>query len=161
MPYQALPKEGKTMLHPNKGCGYAMLARVYLTMENYDEALVNAEEALKCNDKLFDWRDYYKENKDQIEKPDDWSNSYPAISLTNPENYIFRYGTNSQKNGGQSALDRCIGQLLGLLCLRPGMLVSHLNGKRSMEQPDDIFYGIRSDKFNGGGLSTPEMYYLL
>ena len=155
----ALPKEGKTILHPNKGCGYAMLARVYLTMENYDEALVNAEEALKCNDKLFDWRDYYKENKDQIEKPDDWSNSYPAISLTNPENYIFRYGTNSQKNGGQSALTGALTTARAAL-FEAGDARFASKWKAKYEAPDDIFYGIRNDKFNGGGLSTPEMYYI-
>ena len=26
--------------------------------------------------------------------------------------------------------------------------------------PDTIYYGIRNDRFNGGGLSTPEMYYI-
>ena len=26
--------------------------------------------------------------------------------------------------------------------------------------PDTIYYGIRNDRFNGGGLTTPEMYYI-
>jgi hypothetical protein len=155
----ALPDEGKTVLHPNKGCGYAMLARVYLTMENYDEALANAEEALKQNKALFDWRAYYEENKEQIEKPDDWSTSYPAITLTNPENYIFRYGTNPQKNGGQSALTGALTTARATL-FEAGDARFASRWKAKYEAPDDIFYGIRNDKFNGGGISTPEMYYI-
>lgn len=155
----ALPKEAKTVLHPNKGCGYAMLARVYLAMGNYDEALIHAEEALKQNDRLFDWRAYYEENKEQIEKPEDWSTSYPAVTLTNPENYIFRYGTNSQKNKGQS-------ELTGALTTERAVLFEEGDArfaskwKAKYEAPDHIFYGIRNDKFNGGGISTPEMYYI-
>lgn len=83
-----LPTEGATILHPTLGCCYAMLARTYLTMGNYTEALTYAEEALKQNNKLFNWCSYYEENKEQIEKPNDWSTSYPAIGLDNPENYI-------------------------------------------------------------------------
>lgn len=155
----ALPDEGKTVLHPNKGCGYAMLARVYLVMENYDEALVNAEEALKQNDALFDWRAYYEENKEQIEKPDDWSTSYPAITLTNPENYIFRYGTNGQKNSGQSGLTGAL-TVARAAQFEEGDARFASKWKAKYEAPDDIFYGIRNDKFNGGGISTPEMYYI-
>ena len=154
-----LPTEGATILHPTLGCCYAMLARTYLTMGNYTEALTYAEEALKQNNKLFNWCSYYEENKEQIEKPNDWSTSYPAIGLDNPENYIFRYGTNSQKNFGQSGT-------YGALTVERAALFEEGDArlaskwKAKYEAPDNIFYGIRNDKFNGGGISTPEMYYI-
>lgn len=154
-----LPNEGATVLHPTLGTCYAMLARVYLTMGNYTDALTNAEEALKQNDKLFDWRTYYEENKEQIEKPNDWSTSYPAVGLNNPENYIFRYGTNSQKNAGQSGLNGALTVDRAAL-FEEGDARFASKWKAKYEAPDDIFYGIRNDKFNGGGISTPEMYYI-
>lgn len=40
---------------PNKVSAYAMLARVYLSMENYPEALNNASLALQVNNKLIDY----------------------------------------------------------------------------------------------------------
>ena len=35
---QHLPREAETIVHPNKAAGYAMLARVYLSMSNLEEA---------------------------------------------------------------------------------------------------------------------------
>ena len=88
-----------------------------------------------------------------------WSTSYPAVGLNNPENYIFRYGTNTQKNFGQSGT-------YGALTVDRAALFEEGDArfaskwKAKYEAPDDIFYGIRNDKFNGGGISTPEMYYI-
>ncbi len=42
----ALPEEGETRFHPTQAAGYGMLARVYLAMGNYEEALKNANAAL-------------------------------------------------------------------------------------------------------------------
>ncbi len=155
----ALPEEGTTVLHPTLGTAYAMLARVYLTMGDYTNALTYAEEALKQNDELYDWRTYYEQNKEQIEKPDDWSTSYPAIGLNNPENYIFRYGTNTQKNFGQSGVNGAL-TITRAALFEEGDARFASKWKAKYEAPDDIFYGIRNDKFNGGGISTPEMYYI-
>lgn len=154
-----LPTEGATVLHPNLGCGHAMLARVYLTMGDYEKALANAERALAQNSRLFDWREYYETNKAQIERPDDWATSYPSVMLNSPENYIFRYGTTSQRNYGQSGLN-------GALTLQRASLFEEGDArfaskwKKRYEAPDSIYYGIRNDKFNGGGITTPEMYYI-
>ena len=157
LPY--LPEEGATVLHPTLGAGYAMLARVYLTMENYEDALTYAELALEQNNALYDWRQYYEENREQLEAPDDYSTSYPAIGLDNVENYLFRYGTNSQKNFGQSGSTHSLSTWRAAQ-FEEGDARFASKWKWRYMSPDTIYYGIRNDRFNGGGLSTPEMYYI-
>jgi tetratricopeptide (TPR) repeat protein len=44
--------------HPTKSVGYAFLSRMYLYMGKYAEALENANEALKLNSNLIDYRIY-------------------------------------------------------------------------------------------------------
>lgn len=44
--------------HPTQSIAYAFLSRVYLYMGNYDEALKNANEALKLNKELLDYKLY-------------------------------------------------------------------------------------------------------
>ena len=155
----ALPEEAATVLHPNKGTGYAMLARVYLAMENYSDALANAELALEQNDALFDWRAYYEENKAQIEEPDNWSTNYPALGLNSVENYIFRYGTTVQRNSGQSGENGALTEARAAL-FEPGDARLASKWKRRYMSPDWLYFGIRNDRFNGGGITTPEMYYI-
>lgn len=43
------------LARPNKAAAYAMLARTYLSMENYPQALVNANAALQVNNQLLDY----------------------------------------------------------------------------------------------------------
>ncbi len=157
LPY--LPEESETVLHPTLGAGYAMLARVYLTMENYEDALTYAELALEQNNALYDWRQYYEENREQLEAPDDYSTSYPAIGLDNVENYLFRYGTNNQKNFGQSGTTNSLTTWRAAQFEKGDARLASKWKWRYMS-PDTIYYGIRNDRFNGGGLSTPEMYYI-
>ncbi|AYL94370.1 RagB/SusD family nutrient uptake outer membrane protein [Mucilaginibacter celer] len=47
---------------PNKAAAYAMLARVYLSMEDYPNALTNASAALALNNKLLDFNTLDPEN---------------------------------------------------------------------------------------------------
>ena len=157
LPY--LPEEGATVLHPTLGAGYAMLARVYLTMENYEDALSYAELALEQNNALYDWRQYYEDNRTQLDDPDNYSTSYPAIGLDNVENYIFRYGTNNQKNFGQSGTTNSLTTWRAAQ-FEEGDARFASKWKWRYMSPDTIYYGIRNDRFNGGGLTTPEMYYI-
>ena len=49
-----IPAQSMTAIHPNLGASaYALLARVYLQMQNYDEALRYANLALEQNNQLF------------------------------------------------------------------------------------------------------------
>ena len=67
-----LPEQSMTVLHPNLGAAYALLARVYLQMQNYSEALNYANLALEQNDQLYDWNAYYDEHRSTIENPEDY-----------------------------------------------------------------------------------------
>lgn len=88
----SLPAESPTPLHPNRGAAYAFLARVYLQMSNYDEALNYANLALEENDNLYDWVDYYEQNKEMIEDPDDYTILGSPTNHYYVENYNFRHG---------------------------------------------------------------------
>ncbi|WP_312339807.1 RagB/SusD family nutrient uptake outer membrane protein [Sphingobacterium sp.] len=50
-----LPETVTFATRPNKTAAYALLARVYLTMQNYEQALSNANEALARNSTLMDY----------------------------------------------------------------------------------------------------------
>jgi tetratricopeptide (TPR) repeat protein len=50
-----LPKKAKNRVRPSKGAGYAMLARFYLWMNKYDEALKNATLALAEKSTVSDY----------------------------------------------------------------------------------------------------------
>lgn len=65
---QGLPEQSRTVIHPNLGAAYAFLARVYLQMANYEEALKYADMALEQNDNLYDWISYYDTHKEAITK---------------------------------------------------------------------------------------------
>ncbi|WP_320019186.1 RagB/SusD family nutrient uptake outer membrane protein [Labilibaculum manganireducens] len=154
-----LPIESATLLHPNLACGYAMLARVYLQMGDYDSALKYAQNALDQNNQLFNWKEYYAENKEQIEKEGDWSTSYPSKTMNSPENYIFRYGSSTYKNSGQSGTNAAL-TIVRAAQFEDGDARFASKWKKKYQAPDSIYIGIRSDKFNAGGITTPEMYYI-
>ncbi|MBI9058295.1 MAG: RagB/SusD family nutrient uptake outer membrane protein [Labilibaculum sp.] len=154
-----LPVESATLLHPNLACGYAMQARVYLQMGDYTNALLYAQNALDQNSQLFNWKEYYAENKEQIEKENDWSTSYPSKTMISPENYIFRYGSSTYKNSGQSGTSAAL-TLSRAAQFEEGDARFASKWKKKYQAPDSIYVGIRSDKFNAGGITTPEMYYI-
>ena len=59
-----LPEEADNFMEANKAAGYALRARVYLFMKNFEEALKDADEALKRNDYIFDMVAYHREYVD-------------------------------------------------------------------------------------------------
>ncbi|BAV07541.1 SusD family protein [Filimonas lacunae] len=50
-----LPGTGKDILHPGKAAGYALLARAYLYMHNYDSALLYADSSLALVNKVTNY----------------------------------------------------------------------------------------------------------
>lgn len=50
-----LPDKGKTVVHPGKAAGYALLAKTYLYMGNYGQAETSADAALQINNALTDY----------------------------------------------------------------------------------------------------------
>lgn len=87
-----LPEQGMTILHPGLGAANAFLARVYLQMGNYTEALNYANKALAENDKLYDWTTYYESNKAQIENPSSYVKTPSPFGFDYVENYNYRHG---------------------------------------------------------------------
>lgn len=153
-----LPATGETVFHPTKGSGYAILARVYLQMGDYDNALKNAEEALKINDKLYDWRTYYKQNQAKYDDPEEYTTNYPVVSLTNPENYIYAFS--SMASYAYTTTSTFSIPIERAQQFDAGDLRLITKWKFRTYSTGDRYTGIRGDKFNGGGITTPEMYYI-
>lgn len=148
-----------TILHPNLGSAYALRARIYLTMGKYGEALTEANEALKYNDKLFDWTAYYAEHKASIEAVD--INNNPVYNLnTSPmnfnyvENYYFRHGL-SRNAGRESALRIDRGSRFEV-----GDAMFASRWKRRTVGADTYYYSITTGFFNHSGLTTTEVYLI-
>lgn len=151
-----LPVTAEDAFFSNKGAGYAFLSRVHLFMQDYVKAASFADSALKQNNALFDYVKYYNENK-VIVDGNSPSINIPKFEFKNPENYIFHFG----------------GQFLQM----QGFYISMLRDSDSAQydKGDARFkvnyvsrdFGLekvwsyrRMDDVNGGGIRTPEMYYI-
>ena len=91
----ALPERALNLLYADKATAYALAARVYLQMGNYQEALASAGEALKRNDRLFDWVAFYNDNAAVLSVPDVYQSITSPMGFDYEENYIFCHGNNS------------------------------------------------------------------
>ena len=91
----ALPERALNVLYADKATAYALAARVYLQMGNYQEALASAGEALKRNDRLFDWVAFYNDNAAVLSVPDVYQSITSPMEFDYEENYIFCHGNNS------------------------------------------------------------------
>lgn len=155
-----LPEKGETVYHPTQACGYGMLARVYLAMSDYTNALKYARMALNINDQLYDWKTYYKQNQAKYDDPENFDSNYPAVSFENPENYIFRYASSQSQAYG------IYGKTYGITLNRAALFEKgdlRLTTRwkvRTFSTGERLYTGIRGDRFNGGGMSSPEMYHI-
>lgn len=87
-----VPEKALTAVQPNRGAVEAGLARVYLSMREYDKALSHAEAALQRNSELFDWNEFYAANKDRVDNPEDYNRMTSPMDHVNVENYWFCSG---------------------------------------------------------------------
>ena len=89
-----LPDETPYAVLPNVGAAYAFLARVYLQMGNYTEALRNADLALAEKSDLYDWNAFYDDplNQGAFMVPDLYEVLMSPMDYTYCENYYFRAG---------------------------------------------------------------------
>lgn len=143
-----------TILHPNLGAANALKARIYLTMGKYTEALSAANEALKYNDKLFDWVQFYTTYKTQIEAPDVYTNAPSPMGYNYVENYYYRHGF-VQYASRENALrtDRVPRFELGDARFAA-------RWKQRTVGADTYYTSITTGFFNYGGLTTTEVYLI-
>ena len=149
-----LPAMGTTILHPGKGSAYAMLARVNLTMGNYEQALSYADQALAVKADLYDWRAYYETNKGTIVPEGVYTTTKSPMDHKFCENYNFHHATSSSSASGKRVpVDRM------------KMFEEHdayaLSSWKYRVQGSDISYvAIQSGYFNYGGCRTVEQYLI-
>lgn len=150
----ALQATSATVLHPNLGAAYALKARVNLTMGRYQDALTAANEALKYNDKLFDWVQYYNTYKTQIEAPNVYTNAPSPMGFNYVENYYFRHGsTNNAGREGTIRLDRATR-------FENGDARFKSRWKLRTVGTDTYHTSITTGFYNIGGLTTTEVYLI-
>ncbi len=61
----SLPEKAQNVYRNNRASGYGILARIYLSLGQYEKAAENAREALKYNNTLFDYNSIAFENPDK------------------------------------------------------------------------------------------------
>jgi len=143
-----------TVLHPNLGAAYALKARLYLTMGNYPEALAAANEALKYNDRLFDWTAYYATYQPRIEEAGVYNNNPSPMGFDFTENYYFRHGISSNPGRESSVrVDRAAR-------FEPGDAMFASRWKLRTVAADTYYTSITTGFFNHGGLTTTEVYLI-
>ena len=149
-----LPEKPATILHPGLATAYAFYARVYLQMSDYTNALKYAEEALKLNNKLYDWVAYYESNKSQILNPISYIATSSQYNYTYVENYNYRHGSSNnastETNIPVSRAER----------FEDGDARFAARWKVRTVGTDTYYAGTTNGYFNYGGLTTTEMYLI-
>ena len=149
-----LPDMGTTILHPGKGAAYAMLARTYLQMMNYDKALEYADKALAINDELIDWVSFYNNNKTRI----DQENVYPSLAtplgFDSKDCYNFKYGASSYS----TTIDKMpVWRASGF---EDGDAYFLSNWKLRTQGTETYYQGLTNGTINLGGMRTVEQYLI-
>lgn len=149
-----LPDMGTTILHPGKGAAYAMLARTYLTMMNYDKALEYANKALAINDKLVDWVALYEANKSKIEAEGSYQTITTPIGFESDDCYNFNYGSSSYASSMSNIpvwrTNRFENGDAYFLC----------NWKLRTVGSETYYYGMTNGNINYGGMRSVEQYLI-
>lgn len=153
---EGLPEQSMTVLHPNLGAAYALLARVYLQMQNYSEALHYANLALEQNDQLYDWNAYYDEHRSTIENPEDYTGLPTPTDYSYVENYYFRCG-NGSPNYTTNELNIPIERAERF---EEGDARFLSRWKLYSQNQDTYYRGVGNGYFNWGGLTTTEVYLI-
>lgn len=151
-----LPEQSMTVLHPNLGAAYALLARVYLQMQNYSEALSHANLALGQNDQLYDWNAYYDEHRSTIENPEDYTGLPTPTDYSYVENYYFRCG-NGSPNYTTNELNIPVERAERF---EEGDARFLSRWKLYSQNQDTYYRGVGNGYFNWGGLTTTEVYLI-
>ncbi len=150
-----LPDMGNNPLFPGKGTAYALLSRIYMFQRDFAKAEEMADKALAVNNKLFDYVQYYYDNK-ALADGNAPSVNIPKYEFKNPENYLFNYGGIMQQLQG-----------FYISAVKAQDSVQYDNGdarriinfSRQTIAGEVVLTYRRFDDVNVGGIRTPEMYY--
>lgn len=97
-----LPKDRTNNYSPIKESAYALMARVYFYLGEYDKAAAEAENALAINSKLCDMRTWSFKNP---ERPSQGINNKPANFYNSPEMLFYRNAQLPDMLSGQYIID--------------------------------------------------------
>lgn len=149
-----LPLKGATILHGTKGAAYAFLARVYLQMSKYDDALAAADKALEYNDKLYDWVAFYQSYKSNIDQPGIYPRLPSPRGYDYEENYIFLHGEATYSTTESNLrIDRA--------ARFEKDDASFLSRWKLRTLGTETYYNaITAGRFNQGGITTTEVYLI-
>jgi tetratricopeptide (TPR) repeat protein len=149
-----LPDMGVTMLHPGKGAAYAFLARVYLQMSNFTNALKYANMALEINGELYDWTAYYAKYQTQIEKTTSYTKTPSPMSYDYVENYNYRHGSVNSSNSESGVNQWRAAQF------EKGDAKFLSRWKIRTVGTETYYTSTLSGYFNYGGMTTVEVYLI-
>ena len=155
-----LPKQAESILHPTKAAGLGLLARVYLHMGKYEDALKYASLALDENDKLYSWIQFYNDDKERFTDPEDYNKSCKSDpEKENVENYVFHFSSNGLWNGVTGLAYAISAERAAEFEEGDTRLLTHW--KERYTEKNGLYYtGIHGLEPNKGGIRTPEMYYI-
>ena len=151
-----IPDTSMTAVHPNRAAVEGGLARVYLSMRDYDAALTHANAALKRKDDLFDWLDYYNQYKTRIDNPEDYTKISSPMAHTCVENLWFCSG---EGNPNYPCNDINISEERASL-FEQGDMRSLVRWKKYTSSTDTYYQGMLTGYYNLSGIATPEVYLI-
>lgn len=149
-----LPTKSMTILHPSKGAAYALLARVYLQMGDYEKALGYANSALKENNELYDWVTFYNTYKEDIEDPESYTNLPGPMGYEYVENYNYRHGPNYWPDVDPSI------PIHRAERFEDGDAKAAARWKYINDGMEEYMIGITIGYINFGGMTTVEVYLI-
>ncbi|GAB3366288.1 RagB/SusD family nutrient uptake outer membrane protein [Arachidicoccus ginsenosidivorans] len=130
------------VLRPSKGAAYALLARVYLSMRNYDKAGIYADSSLQLNSKLLDYNDLN-------------SNIKYSVPAYNVETIFYVTGGSGPILNFWAKIDSNLYQSYSTNDLRKSIFF------KENSDGSHAFYGNYSGKLNYfQGLATDEQYLI-
>ena len=151
-----LPDMGTTLLHPGKGAAYAMLARTYLQMMNYEKALEFADKALAINDKLVDWVAFYNDNKGVIGQEGVYPSLKTPLGFDSQDCYNFNYADNSS-NYASAIFKIPVNRAAGF---EEGDAYFLSNWKLRTMGAETYYQGLTNGYINLAGMRTVEQYLI-
>lgn len=151
-----VPEKAMTAVQPDRGAVEAGLARVYLSMREYDKALTHAEAALDRNSSLFDWNEFYARYKDRVDNPDDYNKITSPMDHVNVENFWFCSG-NGNPNYPSSDINI---PLERRAMFESGDVRALCRWKKYQDSADVYCRGMLTGYYNLSGIATPEVYLI-